>query len=421
MNSQLATTETVEQPRRHTAFRRRQMLNKVPEVTIYFWIIKILCTTVGETASDYLATNLNLGLTKTTFATGSILVVALFFQFRLRKYVPAVYWVSVVLISVVGTQITDNLTDNLGVSLVTTTIVFSIVLAVVFAAWYASERTLSIHTIYTTRREAFYWLAVLFTFALGTAAGDLTAERLNVGYAWSAILFAAVIASVALLHYRFRLNAVAAFWIAYILTRPLGASLGDYLSQHRADGGLGLGTTTTSILFLAAILVVVTFLSVTRKDATEVALRAQDLADVLVVAHKTAATPALLDAIRTRVARGPARFHLLVPNPAEHAELTESERHKRHTDGEHVLALALPLIDQVAGVPAEGSVSMRHDPMDAIEETLREGNFTEIILSTLPRSVSRWLHVDLPHRVSHLGLPVTTVTAEERVHAPVAV
>src|SRR6478609_8750191 len=248
----------------------RQMLNKVPEVTVYFWVIKILCTTVGETASDYLAGNLSLGLTKTTLITGSVLIAALVFQFRLRRYVPAVYWLSVVLISVVGTQITDNLTDNLGVSLVTTTIVFSIVLAIVFAAWYASERTLSIHTIYTTRREAFYWLAVLFTFALGTAAGDLTAERLNVGYAWSVALFAGVIVLVAVLHYRFNLNAVGAFWIAYILTRPLGASLGDYLSQHRADGGLGLGTTVTSVIFLATILIVVTYLGVTRKDATEV-------------------------------------------------------------------------------------------------------------------------------------------------------
>jgi uncharacterized membrane-anchored protein len=208
---------------------RRQMLNKVPEVTLYFWIIKILCTTVGETASDYLATNLNLGLTNTTFITGSLLIATLIFQFRARKYIPGVYWLGIVLISVVGTQITDNLTDNFGVSLVTTTIVFSIVLAIVFAIWYASERTLSIHTIYTTRREAFYWLAVLFTFALGTAAGDLTAERLAVGYAWSAVLFAAIIAAVAAAHYRFKLNAVLAFWIAYILTRPLGAALGGIL------------------------------------------------------------------------------------------------------------------------------------------------------------------------------------------------
>ena len=169
------------------------MLNKVPEVTLYFWIIKVLCTTVGETAADFLNDNLGLGLTKTTFVTGAVLVVALVFQFRVRRYVPAIYWLAVVLISVVGTLITDNLTDNFGVSLVTTTVVFSFVLAAVFAAWYASERTLSIHTIVTTRREAFYWLTVLFTFALGTAAGDLTAERLAVGYWKSALLFAALI------------------------------------------------------------------------------------------------------------------------------------------------------------------------------------------------------------------------------------
>jgi uncharacterized membrane-anchored protein len=394
---------------------RRQMLNKVPEVTLYFWVIKVLCTTVGETASDYLATNLNLGLTKTTFITGALLIVTLVFQFRLRKYVPGVYWLGIVLISVVGTQITDNLTDNAGVSLVTTTIVFSIVLALVFAAWYASERTLSIHTIYTTRREAFYWLTVLFTFALGTAAGDLTAERLNVGYAWSAVLFAAVIAAVAGAHYRLRLNAVLAFWIAYILTRPLGASLGDLLSQARADGGLGLGTTVTSIIFLVAILVVVAYLSITRKDATEVKAAAQaPHAQVLVVAHKTAATPALLDAVRARAARGPATFHLLVPNPSAQAELTDHEREQHVEQGQHVLELALPLLDQAAGTQAEGSVSLRHDPMDAVEETLREGDFHEVIVSTLPHGVSRWLHTDLPSRIAHLGLPVTTVTAVGR-------
>src|SRR2546423_7933530 len=162
----------------------RQMLNKVPEITLYFWVIKILCTTVGETASDYLAGNLNLGLTKTTFITGALLIATLVFQFRASKYIPGIYWLGVVLISVVGTQITDNLTDNAGVSLVTTTIVFSIVLAVVFGVWYASERTLSIHTIYTTRRESFYWIAVLFTFALGTSAGALTADWLQDGSTW---------------------------------------------------------------------------------------------------------------------------------------------------------------------------------------------------------------------------------------------
>src|SRR6059058_2705407 len=189
----------------------RRMLNKVPEVTFYFWVIKVLCTTVGETASDYLSDNVGLGLTKTTFITAALLLVTLVFQFRSRRYVAGVYWTGIVLISVVGTQITDNLTDNHGVSLVTTTTIFSILLAVVFAVWFASERTLSIHTIYTTRREGFYWLAVLFTFALGTAAGDLTAERLALGYWVSALMFAGIIAAVAVAHYRFGLNAVAAF------------------------------------------------------------------------------------------------------------------------------------------------------------------------------------------------------------------
>jgi uncharacterized membrane-anchored protein len=242
------------------------MLNKVPEVTLYFWLIKVMCTTVGETAADYLNTNLNMGLTNTTYVMGTLLVVVLLFQFRARKYVPGVYWLAVVLISVVGTLITDNLTDNFGVALATTTIIFAIALAATFAAWYASERTLSIHTIYTTKRESFYWLAILFTFALGTAAGDLTAERLNVGYWKSALLFGAVIGIVAFAHYVLKLNAVLAFWLAYILTRPLGASIGDYLSQPTADGGLGLGTTGTSALFLASILAVVVYLTLTRRD-----------------------------------------------------------------------------------------------------------------------------------------------------------
>jgi uncharacterized membrane-anchored protein len=382
-------------------------------------VIKVLCTTVGETASDFLAGNVGLGLSKTTLITGTLLVVALVVQFRAPRYVAGIYWLAVVLISVVGTQITDNLSDNLGVSLVVTTVGFSIVLAAVFATWFAFERTLSIHTIYTRRREAFYWLAVLFTFALGTAAGDLTAERLNLGYLVSLLLFAALIAAVGGVHYLLGLNAIAAFWLAYILTRPLGASLGDYLSQPRADGGLGLGTTVTSALFLAAILVVVVYLAITKKDTTEPgSVAPEPVAHVLVVAHRTAATPALLDGIRRRAALGPAHFHLLVPNPAEHAELTDAERRHRHTEGEHVLALALPLIDQAAGGEADGSVSIRHDPMDAIEEALDGTDFHEIILSTLPPSISRWLHADLPHRVAHLGLPLTTITAEERKPAP---
>ena len=174
------------------------MLNKVPEVTIFFWVIKIMCTTVGETAADYLNENLGFGLTKTTYVTGALLIVLLAVQFRLRRYVPGVYWSVVVVISVFGTLITDNMTDHYNVPLTTSTIVFSIVLAAVFAGWYAVERTLSIHTIFTTRREAFYWLAILFTFALGTAAGDLSAEKLDLGYAVSILIFGGLIAAVAI-------------------------------------------------------------------------------------------------------------------------------------------------------------------------------------------------------------------------------
>lgn len=247
--------------------RGRQMLNKVPEVTIFFWIIKIMGTTVGETAADLLNINLKLGLTITSFVMSGLLLITLFFQFRSRKYVPGIYWLAVVLISVVGTLVADNLVDNLGVALETTTIIFTLALVVTFAVWYASEKTLSIHTIYTTKREAFYWLTILFTFALGTSAGDLIAEGFNFGYWISALMFAALIGVVTIAYYRFKLNAVLAFWIAYILTRPLGASLGDYLSQPRNEGGLGLGTVGTSAIFLSTILGLVIYLTKTRRDS----------------------------------------------------------------------------------------------------------------------------------------------------------
>ena len=246
-------------------------------MTFYFWIIKVLCTTVGETAADYLNTTLHFGLNGTSLVMGALLVVVLSFQFKTRKYIPSIYWLAVVLISVVGTLITDNLTDNLKISLETTTIVFSIALVLTFAIWYAIEKTLSVHSIVTTRREAFYWLAILFTFALGTAAGDLTAEKFGLGYLTSIGIFAGLIAFVTIAHYGVKkilavehrhqsTNAVLAFWLAYILTRPLGASIGDYLSQARTDGGLGLGTTTTSALFLITILGLVVYLTLTRKD-----------------------------------------------------------------------------------------------------------------------------------------------------------
>jgi uncharacterized membrane-anchored protein len=242
-----------------------RMLNKVPEVTATFWIIKVLATTVGETFADFLNVQLGFGLTLTSIVMAAALAVVLVFQFRLRQYRPAVYWLAVVLISVVGTLITDNLTDNLGVPLWITAVVFAVALALTFVAWFRSEKTLSIHSILTTRRESFYWLAVLFTFALGTAAGDLLAEALNLGYVLSLVVFAAAIVVVAVTYYVFKLNAVASFWIAYILTRPLGASTGDLLSQPRKDGGLGLGTTGTSVLFLAIILILVVVLALRQR------------------------------------------------------------------------------------------------------------------------------------------------------------
>ncbi len=244
------------------------MLNKVPEVTFYFWVIKIMCTTVGETAADYLNDNLGFGLTWTTVVTGVLLAALLVVQFGLRRYVPPVYWLVVVFISVFGTLITDNLTDRFGVSLWTSTILFSIALAATFAIWFRYEHTLSIHSIVTTRREGFYWLAILFTFALGTAAGDLFAEQLGLGFGVSVLIFAGAIACIAAAHYWLGLNAVLSFWLAYILTRPLGASIGDGLSQSTGDGGLGLGTTGTSYLFLACILALVAFLTLTKRDQT---------------------------------------------------------------------------------------------------------------------------------------------------------
>ena len=246
-----------------------QMLNKVPEVTLYFWIIKVMATTVGETAADFLNFNLHFGLTGTSVVMSVLLAVFLVAQLRAQKYVPWLYWLAVVLISVVGTLITDNLVDNFDVALETTTIAFSLALLVTFAVWYASERTLSIHTIFTTKRELFYWAAILFTFALGTAAGDLAAEGLKIGYINSTLMFGALIAVVTIAYYGFKANAVLAFWIAYILTRPLGASLGDYLSQSVADGGLGLGTVITSAIFLTTIASLVTYLTVTRRDVLE--------------------------------------------------------------------------------------------------------------------------------------------------------
>ena len=242
------------------------LISKVPEITLFFWIIKILCTTIGETAADWINTNLRLGLVGTSVLMIALTVFALIAQFRAKRYIPTLYWLVVVFISVVGTLITDNMVDTFNISLWTSTAIFSVLLIATFTLWYFSEKTLSIHSIFTVRREAFYWLAVLFTFALGTAAGDLVAEGLDIGYWKSALMFAALIALVTVAHFAARFDTIATFWIAYVLTRPLGASIGDYLSQDPDVGGLGLGTVTTSLIFLAAIVGVVIYLTVSRKD-----------------------------------------------------------------------------------------------------------------------------------------------------------
>jgi len=229
------------------------MLNKVPEVTAIFWAIKILSTTVGETGADYLAVHVGLGAGLTAICMTGLLITALLAQLRRRAYVPWIYWLTVVLVSIVGTQLTDLLTDKLEISLYTSTAAFACALAATFAIWFGVERTLSIHSIVTTRRELFYWTAILFTFALGTAAGDLATEALGLGFQLGVVAFGALIAAVATA-YAIGGNPVLTFWLAYVLTRPLGASLGDLLSQSHEYGGMGLGTIQTSIVFLTVII-----------------------------------------------------------------------------------------------------------------------------------------------------------------------
>jgi uncharacterized membrane-anchored protein len=392
----------------------RQMLNKVPEVTLYFWLIKVLCTTVGETFADNLNENLGLGLSGTSYVMTAVLIVALFFQFRTKRYIPGIYWLAVVLISVVGTLITDNLVEQ-GVTLEATTIGFAVALAAVFAIWYAVEHTLSVHTIYTTRREAFYWLAILFTFALGTASGDFLSEKLELGYLAALGIFAGAIVVVTVLHFGLRMNAILSFWLAYILTRPLGASIGDYLAQPTEEGGLGLGTNLTSIIFLAAILSLVVFLAVTKRDVIRSGpvapvgdLGTDGLPRVLVVLNKVDATSSLADAIKRRTAAGAARFFVLMPNP-DHVAFDRVN--PVTTDGDALLAKALSQLESPAGAPLAGRVANSPNAYDDIVEELERGGYGEIIIETPPSHFSHWLHVDLPHRISELGYPTETVAA----------
>jgi uncharacterized membrane-anchored protein len=229
---------------------------KVPVITATFWVIKVLSTTVGETFADFLSVNVGLGPVVTDLAMLVVLAVALTIQLRKRAYAPWAYWLCVVLVSIVGTQLTDFFTDTLGVSLYISTVVFAVLLTVVFTAWYRQEGTLAITSVDTRRREVFYWAAILVTFALGTAAGDLATEALSLGFRNGVLIFGGLIALTYLAR-RLGAGVVLTFWIAYVLTRPLGASLGDLLTQDRSLGGLGLGASLTSVLFLIVIVALV--------------------------------------------------------------------------------------------------------------------------------------------------------------------
>lgn len=252
----------------------RLMLNKVPEVTIWFWVIKILCTTVGESFADWINMKLGVGLVNTAWIFTAVFVVVLAVQMRLKRYVPFPYWLTVVVVSVTGTLYTDILTDQLNVPLWISSSVFSVLLAVVFGLWWLRERTLSIHSVTTRSRESFYWLTVLVTFALGTATGDWTLELTGWSPGASVLLPLGLIAAITLL-WKFGANPMLSFWLAYILTRPLGANIGDWLAAPKvAQGpgeptGLALGTFTTSLIFLGLILATVVYLTVTRSDVTE--------------------------------------------------------------------------------------------------------------------------------------------------------
>jgi uncharacterized membrane-anchored protein len=398
-------------PRPPVPSNGRRMLNKVPEITLYFWVIKILCTTVGETFADNLNENLGLGLTNTSYIMGAVLIAVMVAQFRARKYVPGIYWLAVVLVSVVGTLVSDNLVENYGVTLETTTIAFSVCLIATFATWYWSERTLSVHTIVTTRREAFYWATILFTFALGTSAGDLISEKLELGYLPTVGIFAGAIAVIAFCHFALKMNAILSFWLAYIMTRPLGASIGDYLASPTEEGGLGLGTTVTSIIFLSTILALVVFLAISKRDV----IRSGPVAAppgvgpaVLVVLNKVAPTAALIESVRRRAAVGPVSFGVLVPNPDN---LGFDHGDPRSPDGHDLLAKAIPPLRDAAGGEISGRVANSPNAYDDIVEELDGGSYTEIILETPPAHLSHWLHVDLTQRVSQLGLPTEAVPA----------
>jgi uncharacterized membrane-anchored protein len=242
----------------------RYAASKVPLITAYFWIIKLLSTAMGEATSDYMVRTIDPVIAVLIGFAG--FVVAMVLQFRAKAYNAWIYWLAVVMVAVFGTQAADVLHIKFGVPYVASTTFYAIVLVVIFTLWYRTEGTLSIHSIRTTRREAFYWATVLATFALGTATGDMTAKTLNLGYLASGIWFSVAFAAVAVAHWKFHLNPILAFWIAYVLTRPVGASFADYIAFPHSVGGLGVGHGPVALALTVVIVILVAYLAVTRKD-----------------------------------------------------------------------------------------------------------------------------------------------------------
>jgi uncharacterized membrane-anchored protein len=242
----------------------RYAASKVPQITAYFWIIKLLSTAMGEATSDYMVKTINPVPAVLLGFAG--FVVAMVIQFRAKAYNAWIYWLAVVMVAVFGTQAADVLHIKFHVPYVASTTFYAVVLAVIFVVWYRTERTLSIHSIRTPRREAFYWATVLATFALGTATGDMTAKTLNLGYLASGIWFSVAFAAVAVAYWKFHLNPILGFWVAYVLTRPVGASFADYVAFPPAVGGLGVGHGPVALLLTVVIAILVGYLAVTRKD-----------------------------------------------------------------------------------------------------------------------------------------------------------
>lgn len=251
----------------------KESINRVASLGILFWVIKIFSTTVGETAADYVSVNLNFGLINTTILMGVITLLVSIWNFKQKKYFPLSYWLLIVMMSIEGTLITDFLVEQLNVSLLTLDVVFTIAMGLLFFFWHQKEDTLSIHDINNDNRERFYWIIVLTTFALGTGVGDTVSEYMGVGYFYSLIIFGSIFILAGLAYYFKIINAVLAFWIAFIVTRPIGASLGDLCIQPHKNGGLGISVATINIVFFVVIIASVLYLTI--KTSKKLALKVE--------------------------------------------------------------------------------------------------------------------------------------------------